>query len=126
MNFLPKEGVHGTLYLYRLPSGDWGVVTWDGGQYHQHRAGDTLEAIRRRADELLWAKSWPRIECKAPTTKMKPCVRVEFEYEDGRIQRLTGDDAKLWMEEVNNVIGLAHLRYSTPPLSDHPWEWDQK
>ncbi len=127
MKFLPKEGVQGTLYICREPNGKWMVMTWNKFYFRfQGAEHESIEEARTHTDTLLWAKDWPRIECKTPTTKMNPCVRVEFEYADGRIQRLTGDDAKLWMKEVDGVIGMTHLRYSTPPLSDHPWVWLQK
>jgi hypothetical protein len=52
-----------------------------------------------------------------------PIVRVEFEYADGRIQRLTGKDAERWLTEVNGVVGAAQLRYGQPQISEYPWTW---
>ena len=126
MIFLPKQGVCGTLYLYRQPWGSWGVITWDGRQYHQHGDRKTLEGLRSYADTLLWAKDWPRIDCKAPTRKMAPVVRVEFEYRDGRIQRLTGEAAETWLKAVDNIVANGELKYGQTQMNDHPWEWDRK
>jgi len=126
MIFLPKEGAYGTLYLYHQPWGDWGAVTWSGNQYHQHGTKKTLEELRAYADTLLWAKDWPRVECKAATLKMNPCIRVEFEYEDGRIQRLTGEAAQAWLKNVDNIVGGCEIRYGQTQMNDHPWTFFRK
>lgn len=55
-----------------------------------------------------------------------PLVRVEMEYADGTIQRLTGPPAEAWLEDVNSVIALASIRYGSPPLDKYPWEWTDK
>lgn len=55
-----------------------------------------------------------------------PIVRVEFEYADGSIQRLTGPPAEAWLEDVNNVIALTHIRYSRSPIEEYPWEWSKR
>jgi len=52
-----------------------------------------------------------------------PIIKVEFEYADGRVQRLTGTPAQAWLEEVNNIIAQAHIRYSRAPMSEFDWEW---
>jgi len=126
MIFLPKQGVCGTLYLYLQPWGKWGAVTWDGKQYHQHGEKKTLEGLRVYADNLLWASGWPRVECKAPTMKMNPCIRVEFEYEDGTIQKLEGEAAEAWLKNANDVIVLSEVRGGLVPMEDHPWVFTRK
>ena len=55
-----------------------------------------------------------------------PIVRVELEYADGSIQRLVGPPAEAWLEDVNNIIGAAHIRYSRSQMGVHPWEWSQR
>lgn len=59
-------------------------------------------------------------------TDQSPIVRVEFEYADGSIQRLTGPPAEAWLEDVNNVIAAAHIRYSRSQMGDYPWEWTDR
>jgi hypothetical protein len=56
-----------------------------------------------------------------------PLDRVEFEYADGRIQRLTGDAAIAWMKDINGPIIAQALRYSQDQIrSDHPWQWSRR
>ena len=56
-----------------------------------------------------------------------PLDRVEFEYADGRIQRLTGDAAIAWMKDINGPIIGAAIRYGQDQIrSDHPWKWTQR
>lgn len=51
-----------------------------------------------------------------------PIVRVELEYADGSIQRLVGPPAEAWLEDVNNVVAAAHIRYSRSQMGEYPWE----
>ena len=125
-NPLPREGVHGTLYLYQQSTDTWGALTWSGGQYHSHGERTSLGEIIDYADSLLWAKDWPRVETHAATAKMSPLVRVEFEYADGRIQRLTGEHAESWAKNVNNIITLAAIRAGSEPMTEHPWVFTHK
>ena len=55
-----------------------------------------------------------------------PIVRVEFEYADGAIQRLSGPPAEEWLKGVNNNIISNAVRYSEAGISDYPWEWTTK
>jgi len=50
-----------------------------------------------------------------------PIVRVEFEYADGSIQRLSGPPAEAWLEDVNNVMATWQLRYGQRG-EIYPWE----
>jgi hypothetical protein len=59
-------------------------------------------------------------------TDKSQMVRVEFEYADGSIQRLIGPPAEAWLEDVNNVIALTHIRYGKGPMNDYPWEWTDR
>lgn len=132
LSFLPKEGVSGTLYLYLNPQAppveheDWSVLTWDGKQYHSHGNEKSLERLQAFADSLLWAKDWPQIRCTALERKINPCIRVEFEYKDGRTQRLTGQAAEDWMKDVNGVLAAQAIRYSQSQVRDHPWKFFRK
>ena len=132
LSFLPKEGVSGTLYLYQYPQAppiereQWNVLTWDGKQYHCHGDEPSLEKLRVYADNLLWAKDWPRIECCAPERKINPCIRVEFEYKDGRVQRLTEQDAEDWLKEVNGVVAAQAFRYGQSQMKEHPWVFTRR
>jgi len=123
MDFLPKQGVCGTLYLYRHPVGRWHIVTWDGRKYNCNSTAASLEALKLRADNLLWAKDWPRVECKAPSRKMDPCVRVEFVFKSGRKQTLTGEAAEAWLKNVDDIVAAGELRYGQTQMNDHPWEF---
>jgi len=51
---------------------------------------------------------------------------VEFNYKDGRIQRLTGEAAQRWLDAVNNLAIAANLRYSQSQMPDLEWEWTTK
>lgn len=52
-----------------------------------------------------------------------PLVRVELEFADGSIQRLTGPPADAWLEDVNNIVALQHIRSGSKPLrEDYKWE----
>lgn len=133
--FLPEKGVCGTLYLYLQPWGRWGLVTWDNKSYHTHgqTMKDPLEGnymgfdqIEAYADEMRWAKGWPRVICRAVPEKINPTVRVEFETKDGRVQRLTGAAADEWVKMMNDVLVLSALRYGQDgqtKISDWPWEY---
>ncbi len=55
-----------------------------------------------------------------------PIVRVEFEYEDGRVQTLTGDSAVAWIKDINNVLVGSQLRYGRSQVGDYPWVWAYK
>jgi len=129
--YLPKQGVSGTLYLYLQPWGRWGVLNWDGKTFHTHgqTEADPIEGnyiafkqIEEYADRMLWAKDWPRVVCRAVPEKINPCIRVEFEYKDGRIQRLTEADAAKWLKDVNGVLAAQQIRYGCPQVPDYPWE----
>jgi hypothetical protein len=134
--YLPRTGVQGTLYLYLQPWGRWGVLTWTDKEFHTHGQTEsaplegnviTFNAIQNYADTLLWAKDWPRVICRAVPEKVNPCIRVEFEYQDGRIQRLTGTAAEKWLKDVNGVLAAQAIRYGqTQILHDHPWEFSRK
>lgn len=55
--------------------------------------------------------------------KSGPCVRVELEYQDGRVQRLTGAAAERWIYHMNALVGSHHVRYGASPIpGDLPWE----
>ena len=51
-------------------------------------------------------------------------VRVEMEFADGKIQRLTGEAAQVWLKDVNGMVdlGRAHGMH----LKEHPWESTHK
>ena len=53
-------------------------------------------------------------------------VRVEFEYADGSIKKLTGDSAVTWLEDVCNVLAAAQLRYGRSQIAEYPWVWTNK
>lgn len=126
MEFLPKTGVCGTLYLYCQPQGDWAVVTWDGTKYSQHGTRRSLDEIRKFARTLIWADGWPVVEHVAPTRQMNPCVRVEFEFRDGHTQRLTGDAAEAWLKNVDSILIASSVRSGAPKMDSHPWQYSQK
>ena len=131
LKFLPDVGVAGALYLYLKPQAppveneEWGVLNWDGKQYHSHGSAPTLEKLQAYADTLLWAKDWLRYPCCAVEQKINPCIRVEFEYVDGRIQRLTGQAAEDWVKDVNGVLAAQAIRYGQTQTKEHPWEFSK-
>ena len=49
-------------------------------------------------------------------------VRVELEFADGTIKRLTGQDAERWLEKVNNVVVGVEPRLGCPQIPEFPWE----
>lgn len=52
-----------------------------------------------------------------------PLVRVELEYADGSVQRLTGPPADAWLEDLNNVTAFHHIRTGHSPMrTDYKWE----
>ena len=53
-------------------------------------------------------------------------VRVEMEYADGAIQRLTGPPAEAWLEDINNVLAAAQIRYGQSQIETYPWQWTPK
>lgn len=54
--------------------------------------------------------------------KPSPCVRVELRYEDGSIERLTGEAAEQWLQKMNGLVGLHYVRYGVSPMPEFPWE----
>lgn len=50
-------------------------------------------------------------------------IRIEMEYEDGQVQRLTGADAERWLREVNGILAAQQIRYGRTTLSNYEWEW---
>jgi len=50
----------------------------------------------------------------------KKIVRVELEYDDGSIHRLTGDDAEKWLEAANGQAVMSHIHGMPFPSFD--WE----
>ena len=132
LEFLPDEGVAGALYLYLRPQAppiersEWNVLNWDGRQYHTHGSAASLEELRAFADTLLWAKDWPRYQCCAREQEINPCVKIEFEYEDGRIQRLTGQAAEDWLKDVNGVLAAQAFRYGCSQTKEHPWAFARR
>lgn len=132
LEFLPDEGVAGTLYLYLSPQAppiehdEWSVLNWDGKQYHSHGSAPSLENIRVVAVNLPWAKGWPRYLCCAREQEINPCVKVEFEYQDGRSQQLTGDAAEKWLKDVNAILAAHGLRYGQDQPNKHPWTFSKR
>lgn len=132
LEILPEKGEPKTLYLYLFPQVPpieeerWYVRVWDGKQYLWQGSRKSLEELRVYADDLSWAKGWPRVECCVWEELTNPCVRVEFEYEDGRIQRLTGSAAEKWLKDVNGVLAAQQIRYGCPQVPDYPWEFSKK
>jgi len=59
-------------------------------------------------------------------TSKSPIVRVEFEYADGTIQRLTGPPAEAWLEDMNNVLAVTQIRSGQPRAETYPWVWSTK
>lgn len=55
-----------------------------------------------------------------------PMVKIEFEYEDGSVQRLRGPACQQWLQEVNDVIIFTTTRCGQQQLSDYQWEWTHK
>jgi len=43
---------------------------------------------------------------------VKKLIRVELEYDDGSIKRLTGDNAHKWNEQVSNASMMAYIHGS--------------
>ena len=132
LSFLPRQGVCGTLYLYLTSQAplvereEWLIMSWDGKQFHTHSSQDSLEKLRSFADTLLWAGGWPRIECCATERKINPCIKVEFEYQDGRVQRLTGSAAERWLKDVNGVLATQAIHYGQSQTHDRPWTFSRK
>lgn len=132
LSFLPEEGLHGVLYLYLTPQKppveqeEWSLLVWSGKSYVCHLLAKSLEELHKYADTLLWAKDWERVECCSNEKLVNPCVRVEFEYMDGRIQRLEGADAEKWLRDVNNVLVLGALRHGTSGVGNYPWTYTKK
>ena len=48
------------------------------------------------------------------------CVRVEFEFADGSVKRLTGTAARTWMDEANGNYALADAHGFV--FAKLPWE----
>jgi len=133
LGILPREGVCGRLYLYLRPQAppiereQWSVMTWDGKKYHTHGPTvDSLEKLKVYAGTLLWAKDWCWEQCTATNHEENPCVRVEFQYQDGRVQRLTGNAANKWLSNVNGIVSAAQFRYGQSQMKEHPWEFSRK
>jgi hypothetical protein len=126
MDFLPKTGVCGTLYIFRAATLQWGVLTWDGSSYTQHAQQPTLEGARDVAATLLWAHGWPMVECVSPTAKMNPCVRVELEYHDGQVQTLYGDAAEKWLKNVDSIVTSTHIRMGASQMENHQWKFSRR
>lgn len=55
-----------------------------------------------------------------------PLVRIEMEYADGTIQRLTGPPAEHWLKEVNDVIVFTTVRCGQQQISDYDWQWTDR
>jgi len=132
--FLPKQGAPRTLYLYFQSWGRWGLRSWNGKEFDTHgqTESDPLEAnyinfkqIEEYADALCWT-GWNRVVCRAGPEEINPCVRVEFEFSDGRIQRLTGQVAEDWINSVNNVLVAQAIRYGQSRVKDYSWECSER
>jgi hypothetical protein len=50
-------------------------------------------------------------------------VRIEMEYADGKVQRLTGPEAERWIGAVNGAVFNEAVRYGTNRFVDFNWEW---
>jgi hypothetical protein len=96
-NPLPVEGVCGTLYLYKDEE-VWRILTWDGRMYHYQVEAASLEQLKERADLLIWAKDWPRVECS--DVKHGPLIRVEFEYAATPLGSPPNDRAPLAVDQA--------------------------
>ena len=51
----------------------------------------------------------------------KKIIRVEFEYDDGSIQRLVGEEAAKWLDACNGQITMA--RVHGLPFPEFDWKW---
>lgn len=51
---------------------------------------------------------------------MPKLVRVEMEFDDGKVQRLSGDVAEEWLQRVNGFVTLAWVHGSNFP--EFKWE----
>ena len=51
-----------------------------------------------------------------------PLIRVEMEFADGTIRKLEGPPAAAWLEDVDNVVMAAHIRYGRTQIETYPWE----
>lgn len=129
LDFLPKTGVCGTIYLCLQDFGnysEWQMLTWDGERFlEQHRERD-YDKLIEFVDQLSWASGWPRVKHALPTRKMDPCVKVELQFKSGRVQRLVGEAAEAWLKDVNNVAAAATLRYGQSQMGNHHWEITRK
>lgn len=47
-------------------------------------------------------------------------VRVELEYANGSIQRLTGEMAAAWLEAINKAVTASQDQV----MVDYRWEWN--
>jgi len=52
--------------------------------------------------------------------KDKKLVKVEFTYEDGKVETLEGDDAENWLEDVNSCVFNAYVHGQE--MKSHPWK----
>lgn len=52
-------------------------------------------------------------------------IRLEFEYDDGSIQRLTGEEAHRWFREANAAVTISTI-HGAPFPGDFQWEWVRK
>ncbi len=58
---------------------------------------------------------------------IKPVVQVvEFEYSDGTIQRLRGQAAADWLQEIETAIGAVEVSFGVSPVTQHPWQWSKR
>ena len=54
--------------------------------------------------------------------KEKKLIKVTFEYDNGEIRSLEGEEARDWAKEVNSYVGIMSMRRGTSGLKHRPWK----